>query len=77
MSDLTALVPSFTLSQSYQGVPTYTLRGMDNPIGISSYELTRALPADLQSSLPSIEQIERALDGVDGVDGSAGDDDEA
>ena len=28
VSDLTALVPSFTLSQSYQGVPTYTLRGI-------------------------------------------------
>jgi predicted nuclease of restriction endonuclease-like (RecB) superfamily len=39
----------------------YTLRGMDNPIGVSSYELTRALPAELQTSLPSIEQIEREL----------------
>jgi predicted nuclease of restriction endonuclease-like (RecB) superfamily len=39
----------------------YALRGMDKPIGISAFELTRALPADLQSSLPSIEAIERAL----------------
>jgi predicted nuclease of restriction endonuclease-like (RecB) superfamily len=39
----------------------YTLRGIDNPIGVSSYELTRALPTELQSSLPSIEQIEREL----------------
>jgi len=37
----------------------YTLRGIDNPIGVSSYELTRALPTELQTSLPSIEQIER------------------
>jgi len=36
----------------------YTLRTIDKPIGVSSYELTRALPKDLQSSLPSIEQIE-------------------
>ncbi|MDZ7923733.1 MAG: PDDEXK nuclease domain-containing protein [Marinagarivorans sp.] len=43
----------------------YTLRGMDNPIGVSSYELTRALPAELESSLPSIEQIERELAGGD------------
>lgn len=43
----------------------YTLRGMDNPIGVSSYELTRALPAELQTSLPSIEQIERELAGGD------------
>jgi hypothetical protein len=42
----------------------YALRGMDKPIGVSSYELTRALPRDLQSSLPSIEEIERELQGV-------------
>jgi hypothetical protein len=43
----------------------YTLRDMDNPIGVSSYELTRALPTELQTSLPSIEQIERELGGDD------------
>jgi hypothetical protein len=48
----------------------YTLRGMDNPIGVSSYELTRALPAELQTSLPSIEQIERELAGDDPTDDS-------
>ena len=37
------------------------MRGMDKPIGVSGYELTRALPAELQSSLPSIEEIEREL----------------
>lgn len=44
----------------------YALRGMDKPIGISAFELTRALPADLQTSLPSIEAIEQAL--ADDVD---------
>ena len=39
----------------------YALRGMDKPIGVSTFELTRALPADLQTSLPSIEAIEQAL----------------
>lgn len=39
----------------------YALRGIDKPIGVSTYELTRALPAELQTSLPSIEEIERAL----------------
>jgi outer membrane cobalamin receptor len=38
--DLTTLVPSFTVSQSYQGVPTYTLRGIrlqhDQPVGNST-----------------------------------------
>lgn len=40
----------------------YALRGMDKPIGVSTFELTRALPAELKSSLPSIEQIERELE---------------
>lgn len=39
----------------------YALRGIDKPIGIASYELTRALPATLQSVLPSIESIEAEL----------------
>jgi predicted nuclease of restriction endonuclease-like (RecB) superfamily len=43
----------------------YALRGFDKPIGVSSYELTRALPGDLESSLPSIEQIERELQGCE------------
>ncbi|MCL2657850.1 MAG: PDDEXK nuclease domain-containing protein [Betaproteobacteria bacterium] len=41
----------------------YALRGVDKPIGVSSFELTRALPKTLKSSLPSIEQIERELGG--------------
>ena len=37
MRDLTAVAPSFTVSQSYQGVPTYTLRGIGfNTINLSS-----------------------------------------
>ena len=44
-------------------IAEYTLRGVDKPIGVSGYELTRALPDSLQSSLPSIEQIERELEG--------------
>lgn len=39
----------------------YALRGMDKPIGVSSFELTRALPQTLQSALPSIEIIEAEL----------------
>ena len=39
----------------------YALRGIDKPIGIASYELTRALPATLQSVLPSIEALEAEL----------------
>lgn len=41
----------------------YALRGMDKPIGVSSFELTRALPESLESSLPTIERIEAELSG--------------
>lgn len=39
----------------------YTLRSIKKPIGVSQYELTRALPKQLKSSLPTIEQIEAEL----------------
>ena len=39
----------------------YALRDINKPIGISDYELGQALPADLRSSLPSIEEIEKDL----------------
>ena len=39
----------------------YALRDIHKPIGIADYELTRALPKELASSLPSIEQIEAEL----------------
>jgi hypothetical protein len=42
-------------------VAEYALRGMDKPIGVSEYELTRALPDSLKSALPSIEAIESEL----------------
>ncbi len=52
--------------QANRVLAEYTLRDLDKPIGVSSYELTRALPAELQSNLPSIEQIERELQGGEG-----------
>lgn len=39
----------------------YTLKGINKPIGVSEYELTRFLPENLKSSLPSIEDIEIEL----------------
>ena len=39
----------------------YALRGINKPIGIASYKLTRALPKKLKSALPSIETIESEL----------------
>ncbi len=39
----------------------YALRDMNKPIGISEFELTRLLPKNLRSSLPTIEEIENEL----------------
>jgi predicted nuclease of restriction endonuclease-like (RecB) superfamily len=39
----------------------YSLRDIHKPIGVADYELTRALPKELASSLPSIEAIEAEL----------------
>ena len=47
-------------------VAEYALRDNSRPIGVAEYQLVESLPAELQTSLPSIEQIERELAG-DGV----------
>lgn len=44
-------------------VAEYALRNINAPIGISKYELTKAVPDKLKSSLPSIEEIEQELAG--------------
>jgi len=40
----------------------YALRDVNKPIGVSEYELTRALPDNLKSSLPAVEEIEERLE---------------
>lgn len=42
-------------------VAEYALRDSNKPIGVAEYQLVEALPAELRTSLPSIEQIEREL----------------
>ncbi len=42
-------------------VAEYALKGVKKAIGVSEYELTRALPKKFRSSLPSVEQMEREL----------------
>ena len=39
----------------------YSFAGINKPIGISTYELTRALPRKLRSALPTVEEIENEL----------------
>ncbi len=46
-------------------VAEYALRNNAQPIGVSEYQLVESLPPELQTSLPSIEQIERELAGDD------------
>ncbi|GAB4568164.1 MAG: hypothetical protein Tsb0020_21300 [Haliangiales bacterium] len=41
----------------------YALRGLDKPIGVSEYELTRALPKEFETALPTIDAIEAELSG--------------
>jgi len=43
-------------------VVEYALKGVDNPIGVSEYTITKELPENLKSSLPSIESIEAELE---------------
>lgn len=40
----------------------YSFAGIDKPIGISTYELTRTLPQELRSALPTVEEIEAELE---------------
>ncbi len=42
-------------------VVEYALKGINKPIGVSEYTITRSLPDELKSSIPSIEEIEAEL----------------
>ena len=42
-------------------VAQYALAGYDQPIGISDYQLSKAVPENLKSALPSIEEMEEEL----------------
>jgi predicted nuclease of restriction endonuclease-like (RecB) superfamily len=39
----------------------YALQGMSKPIGVSEFTVTQALPAELKSTLPTIEEFENEL----------------
>lgn len=42
-------------------VAQYALSGYDQPIGVSDYQLSKAIPDHLRSTLPSIEEVEKEL----------------
>lgn len=44
----------------------YALRGMNQPMAIAEYRLTKAIPRELKDVLPSIEEIENELEDATG-----------
>ena len=50
----------------------YALRDIHKPIGVADYELTRALPKELASSLPSIEDLEAEMESLTEAQGREG-----
>jgi len=42
-------------------VAEYALRGIDKPMGVAEYQLTKSIPDDLATQLPTTEQIEAEL----------------
>ena len=42
-------------------VAQYALTGYAQPIGVSDYQLSKAIPENLKSALPSIEEVEQEL----------------
>jgi len=46
-------------------VAEYALSGIDKPIGVAEYQLVRALPEPLVTSLPTVEQLESELGAIE------------
>lgn len=42
-------------------IAEYALKSIEKPIGVSEYQLTRAIPEDLKKNFPTIEEIEEEL----------------
>ena len=42
-------------------VAQYALSGYDQPIGVSDYQLTKAIPENLKSALPTVEEVEEEI----------------
>ena len=39
----------------------YALRDINKPIGLAEYRLTEAIPPDIKTQLPTIEELEKEL----------------
>jgi YhcG PDDEXK nuclease domain len=55
------------LCESHEGaVVEYSFQDIQKPIGVSSYRVTRELPAPLQEDLPSIEDLQGVVEKLRG-----------
>lgn len=52
-------------------VAEYALSGIDKPIGVAEYQLVRALPEALVTSLPTVEELESELEAIDDEESEA------
>lgn len=43
-------------------VVEYSLKGIESAMGVSEYELTRALPKKLKGGMPSIQELEQEME---------------
>ena len=48
-----------------KAIAEYALRDIQKPMGISEYQLTRALSEDLKGTLPSVEEIEKVIEEIE------------
>mgnify|MGYP003084939371 FL=1 len=49
-------------------VAQYALSGYDQPIGVSDYQLSKAIPENLKSALPTVEEVEEEINRFIGED---------
>ena len=51
----------FCLTTLQGGSTICSLSGYDQPIGVSDYQLSKAIPDNLKSALPTVEEVEEEL----------------
>ena|GEM_PF-595350 len=50
-----------------KSIVEYALRGMNQPIGVSTYRTTATLPDEFKARLPSIEDLQHEIEAVAAV----------
>lgn len=52
-----------------EAVAEYALGGIKTPLGVADFEFSKAIPEELKTTLPSIEDLEKELEGMDNDEG--------